>query len=76
MEFEQIFQFLYSLVTLEFFFRKNIQCCKCDCEPQFVEMTVNEIINGSEDFPGVGRIIRAYINNMVRHISNYDIIRN
>lgn len=52
-----------AVLTQKFWFRQNIQCCSCDCEPKVVEMTINEIINGSDEFPGICKLIRAYLSH-------------
>lgn len=56
----QLFIFSFQNVS-----RQNIQCCTCECEPKVVEMTINEIINGSEEFPGICKLIRAYLSHGV-----------
>ncbi|KAL5255390.1 hypothetical protein ACHWQZ_G010822 [Mnemiopsis leidyi] len=53
-----------AVLKEKFYFRKNIQCCTCECDPDIVEMTIDEIINGNGEFPGICKVIRAYINNM------------
>ena len=45
----------------KFYFRKNIND-PGDCE--LVEMSVNEIVNGSDRFPGCIQLIKDYLSNM------------
>ena len=59
---------MFTRVNVYTCFRKNIQCCTCECDPEIVEMTIDEIINGNGEFPGICKVIRAYINNMVSFV--------
>ena len=46
----------------KFYFRRNIY--ENDGDADIVEMTVNEIVNGSDRFPGCIQLIKDYLSNM------------
>lgn len=51
----------------EFFFRKNIFTDDKECENnecKSAKMSINEIVNGSAEFPGLIQIIDDYLNNL------------
>ncbi|CAI9741797.1 glutamate--cysteine ligase catalytic subunit-like [Octopus vulgaris] len=53
-----------STNTEKFHFRKNIQKDSADCEPTddiCTLMTINEIMNGKDDFPGLIPLIHKYL---------------
>lgn len=48
----------------KFFFRTNIQDAQQDETAQVAEMSVNEIVNGSDRFPGCIQLIKDYLSNL------------
>lgn len=50
-----------ACVTEKFYFRKNIHSDD-DCE--IIEMSVNEVVNGNEHFPGCIQLIKDYLVNL------------
>lgn len=48
----------------KFYFRKNIQTESEDEKYEMAEMSVNEIVNGSDRFPGCIQLIKDYLRNL------------
>ena len=48
----------------KFYFRRNIHDNNNDSEPEMIEMSVNEIVTGSERFPGFVHLIKDYLSNI------------
>lgn len=53
-----------AVLNQKFFFRRNIHDSSVNTEPDIIEMSVNEIINGSDRFPGCVHLIKDYLSNM------------
>lgn len=53
-----------ACLNQKFYFRRNIHDDSSDSEPEIVEMSVNEIVNGSERFPGCVHLIKDYLSNL------------
>lgn len=53
-----------AILNQKFYFRRNIHQDSTSNEPDIIEMSINEIINGSDRFPGCVHLIKDYLSNL------------